>query len=155
MEIRSYNESDAMDIADLFHGSVHAIENELYTQAEKEAWAPTPPDYEVWKARLKVKQPFVGMKEGVIVGFIELDSDGHIDCLYVHKNYQGLGIGSELLEHLIHVGRDNGLSSFYTEASKSAEPIFKKYGFIRKSTNEIDLRGQVLINYNMKLSIKP
>ena len=154
MEIRDYNDSDALSITKLFHASVHAIKDEFYTDAQKEAWAPTPPDYNAWQDRLKVKQPFVGVIEGVIVGFIEFDSDGHIDCFYVHKNYQGHGIGSQLLGHLIQHGRNNGLSLFYVEASKSAEPIFKKYGFVRQSINELDIGGQVLINYNMTLTVE-
>ena len=151
MNIRSYKESDAMELANLFHDSVHAISAELYSEEEKEAWAPTPPDYSAWKSRLAKKQPFVASKQNVLVGFIELEEDGHIDCLYVHKDYQGLSIGNRLLEHLIRKAQDRGIASFYVEASKVAVPLFEKFGFRYKSTNKKPLRGQTLINYNMTL----
>jgi putative acetyltransferase len=155
MEIRSYRESDAVEIADLFHSSVHAVAAELYTDEEKEAWAPSPPDYPAWKLRLSTKKPFVAVKQSVIVGFIELEEDGHIDCLYVHKDYQSLGIGGQLLEYIIRTAGNRGIASFYTEASKMAMPLFKKFGFIYKSKNIILLRGQILANYNMALAENP
>lgn len=151
MNIRPYNESDYMEIAKLFHDSVHAIAPELYSDDEKEAWAPTPPDNVTWKSRLAKKQPYVASKQNVIVGFIELEEDGHIDCLYVHKDHQGLGIGSRLLEYLIQKAHDRNITSLYVEASKVAIPLFEKFGFRYKSTNKITLNGQTLTNYNMTL----
>ncbi|MFA9394563.1 MAG: GNAT family N-acetyltransferase [Halodesulfovibrio sp.] len=151
MNIRSYKESDAMELANLFHDSVHAISTKVYSEEEKEAWAPTPSDYSAWKSRLVKKQPFVACKKNVIVGFIELEEDGHIDCLYVHKDYQGLGIGSRLLEHLVQKAHDSGIASLYVEASKVAVPLFEKFDFRYKSTNKKSLRGQILINYHMTL----
>ena len=151
MNIRSYTESDVMDIANLFHDSVHAIAPEIYSNEEKEAWAPTPPDYVAWKSRLAKKQPYVAWKQNVIVGFIELEEDGHIDCFYVHKDYQGLGIGSRLLEHLIQKAQDRSIASLYVEASKVAVPLFEKFGFHYKSINKMTRNGQTLINYNMTL----
>ncbi len=85
MNIRPYQESDAMELANLFHDSVHAIAPEIYSNEEKEAWVPTPPEYTDWKLRLTKKQPFVAIKQNVIVGFIELEDDGHIDCLYIQN----------------------------------------------------------------------
>jgi putative acetyltransferase len=83
MEIRNYRCSDYVEIADLFHDSIHAIPASIYSEEELEAWSPTPPDYDHWKERLARKQPFLAVKDKIIVGFIELESDGHIDCLYV------------------------------------------------------------------------
>jgi len=151
IQIREYKESDASEIADLFHGSVHAIASILYTSEQKEAWAPTPPDYSAWETRLATKQPFVAVNRDIIVGFAELEKDGHIDCFYVHKNYQGLRIGSQLLKHLIQVAHERNIKPLYTEASKAAKPLFEKFGFRSESTNEVSLRGQILVNYNMVL----
>ena len=41
MEITSYSATLATEIADLFHQSVHAIDSDVYTPEQKEAWAPT------------------------------------------------------------------------------------------------------------------
>lgn len=155
MEIKDYQNSDYVEIADLFHGSIHAVDPSIYSMAQLEAWAPTPPDYNHWEKRLIIKKPFVAIDGGNIVGFIELENDGHIDCLYVHKNHQGKGIASKLLQHLREVADEQGLKTLYVEASKIAMPLFKKHGFELKSENSVNVRGQSLTNYTMSLAQQP
>ncbi len=53
MEIRDFIESDVKKIADLFHDSIHAINTNIYSKLQQEAWAPTPPNSSGWEARLK------------------------------------------------------------------------------------------------------
>ena len=155
MEIRPYQDSDHAEIADLFHDSIHAIDRSIYSEEELEAWAPTPPDYDFWKKRLSAKKPFLAINSNAIVGFIELENDGHIDCLYVHKDYQGLGVASELLQYLKQTAHDRGINELYVEASKVAMPLFKKHGFELLKTNRVNLRGQSLTNYRMASSAQP
>jgi putative acetyltransferase len=57
MEIQTYSEDKAREIADLFHQSVHAIASSLYSSEQKEAWVPTPVDYDRWDERLNAKTP--------------------------------------------------------------------------------------------------
>jgi putative acetyltransferase len=152
MEIRNYRDSDYVEIADLFHNSIHAIPTSIYSKEKLEAWSPTPPDYDHWKERLAVKKPFVAVKEKIIVGFIELESDGHIDCLYVHKDHQGKGIASNLLQHLRELAKNRGINKLHVEASKVAMPFFKKHSFELQSTNTVNLRGQSFTNYCMSSS---
>lgn len=89
VQIRTYQPQDADAIADLYHAAVHAIDPTVYSKEQQEAWAPTPPDKVFWKERLAQKQPFVAWREGRIVGFMELEADGHIDCAYTHPAFQG------------------------------------------------------------------
>lgn len=155
MYIRSYQPSDYIEIANLFHKSVHAIKQSFYSKEELEAWAPTPPDYNGWKARLLEKKPFVALKNNGIIGFIELESDGHIDCLYVHPEHQGSGIASQLLQHLRMVAQKKKITRLHVEASKVAMPFFKKSGFTLIKENHINLRGQSLLNYSMSSNTQP
>lgn len=155
MQIRHYQEADAREITTLFHDSVHAIDRRLYTDQALEAWSPTPPDYEHWRARLTLKKPFVADINGQIVGFIELDPDGHIDCLYVHKDYQRQGIGQSLLKHLCDIAKQRRYERLYVEASKAAKPLFDALGFETLSVNQIERRGSVLTNFSMQHILRP
>ncbi|WP_067861755.1 GNAT family N-acetyltransferase [Neptuniibacter marinus] len=155
MRIRAYRPSDSVEITNLFHTSVHTIKQSFYSKEEREAWAPTPPDYTGWKARLLIKKPFVALKKNRIIGFIELESDGHIDCLYVHPDYQGSGVARQLLQHILIVAQKKGITRLHVEASKVAMPFFKKSGFKLIKENHINLRGQSLLNYSMSWSIQP
>ena len=61
MEIQHYTQDRAVEIADLFHQSVHAIDSSVYTPEQKEVWAPTPPDYAFWEQRLNNKKPYLAL----------------------------------------------------------------------------------------------
>ena len=149
MKIRPYQPSDHTEIADLFHAAVHAIPETIYSKEERDAWAPTPPNYTEWASRLSVKKPFVAVKNNTLVGFIELEKDGHIDCLYVHPTYQRAGVASQLLQQVRTIADQKGLTTLTVEASRIAMPFFKQHGFTCLQKNIVHLRGQPLVNYSM------
>lgn len=149
MKIRDYQHTDSTEIADLFHTAVHAIDDKLYNSHQREAWAPSPPNYHFWEERLALKKPFVAYTDEGIVGFIELEEDGHIDCLYVHKDYQGKGVAAGLLHYLCVVAKTQGIKQLYVEASAPAMLFFKKQGFSIQGKNAVELRGEVLENFSM------
>lgn len=155
MNINNYSDEWAGDIADLFYASVHAIDPAVYTQAQKDAWAPAPVDYERWSARLAEKQPFVALMEGRVAGFIELDPDGHIDCLYTHPDYQGRGVASSLYEYLLAEAKQAGITRLYVEASLVARPFFEHRGFAVIKENRVYRNGVALVNFSMEKQLGP
>jgi putative acetyltransferase len=155
MIIRSYLVTDCHAIAALFHAAVHAIDDRDYSAAQREAWAPTPPDYAAWQRRLAERQPWVAEHKGRAVGFIELEPDGHIDCLYVHPEHQRQGIAGRLLRHLLQQARHLGMTQLHVEASKLARPFFEAHGFSLQRENRVSRRGQMLINYSLVLRLGP
>lgn len=88
--------------------------------------------------------------EKTVVGFIELEEDGSIDCLYVHPEFQGRGIATSLYKKIMILAREKGLTSLNVYASEVALPIFKKWGFFTIRINEIERQGEVLINFYME-----
>lgn len=153
MEIIEYSSSWAKEIANLFYRSVHAIDSSVYSDREKNAWAPKPIDYDKWKYRLDNKKPFLLIIKGELAGFIVFELDGHIDCTYVLPKYQNIGVATLLLQHVISVAQKLKLKQLYVEASIVAKPLFEKSGFIVKSTNEVIRNNVVLINYSMLMQI--
>ncbi|MCG7535988.1 GNAT family N-acetyltransferase [Pseudoalteromonas sp. OOF1S-7] len=150
MEIQHYQACWARDITDLFHAAVHAIADEVYDQQQKALWAPSPPDYAFWSRRLEQKQPWVALSNGQVVGFIELDHDGYIDCTYVHPDYQGMGVAGALYDQVETQAITRGLSRLYVEASKPARRFFAARGFIQIKQNHIERQGIVLSNFLME-----
>jgi len=151
MKIRNYRDDDAVEIAQLFHGAVHALIDARYTAEELEAWAPTPPDHSHWRERLALKKPYVAEREGEIVGFIELEDDGHIDCFYTHRDHQRRGVGRRLYDHLLRKADARGIRDLHVEASDIARPFFERVGFVLEKENRIERDGQVLRNFSMRL----
>ena len=151
MKIRDYRAVDSIKIADLFHDSVHSLGGEGFSAGQLEAWAPTPPDYSHWRERLAVKKPYVAERNGMIIGFIELEDDGHIDCFYIHKDFQRQGVGSALYIHLLKEADARGIRDFHVEASTIARPFFERQGFRLEKTNRLERRGQIITNFSMML----
>ncbi|OGT73785.1 MAG: histone acetyltransferase [Gammaproteobacteria bacterium RIFCSPLOWO2_02_FULL_57_10] len=150
MRIEPYSSSRAMEIADLFHAAVHAIDSSIYTPEQKEAWAPTPPDYAHWAGRLDTKRPFMAIIGDRVAGFMELDSDGHIDCTYTHPDFQARGVASALYAHLLEEALRRNMTRLYVEASFVARPFFERRGFVMLNQNEVRRHGVTLTNFSME-----
>lgn len=150
MEIQIYAANRAREIADLFHQSVHAIDSSVYTPEQKEAWAPTPVDYALWSERLNTKKPFIAIRNSRVAGFIELDADGHIDCLYTHPDFQGMGVATTLYEHLLAEARLRSIKRLSVEASHIARSFFEHRGFSVVKKNEVQRNGVSLVNFAME-----
>ncbi|MEH2069180.1 MAG: GNAT family N-acetyltransferase [Nostoc sp.] len=148
--IREYRLSDTKAIVKLFYDTIHEINIGDYTQEQVDAWAPKNMDYEVWHKRLQTKLPYIAEDNGEIVGFGELEADGHIDCFYCHSKYQRKGIGSKLLTHLENTAKLQGIKRLYTEASITAKPFFQNKGFSIVREQQVERRGVWLQNYVME-----
>jgi putative acetyltransferase len=155
MDIQRYSAERSREIADLFHQSVHAIDPSVYTSEQKKAWAPTPPNYEQWAERLNEKRPFIAIIDDQVVGFMELDADGHIDCTYTHPDFQGKGVASTLYEYLLLEARSRGIKHLYVEASLIAKPFFEHRGFSVVKKNEVQKNGVSLVNFSMEKYLSP
>lgn len=150
IKIEPYTQGRANEIADLYHASVHAIDEDIYTKPEQEAWAPTPPNYEAWVNRLNIKKPFLAVADEKVLGFIELEDDGHIDCAYTHPQYQKIGIMSALYAHIEHIAKQKSLKRLWVEASKVARPFFEAKGFATMQENKVMRNNVILTNYTME-----
>ncbi|MDX2369552.1 MAG: GNAT family N-acetyltransferase [Colwellia sp.] len=153
MDVIEYSSNKVKEIADLFYESVHAIDSSIYSEKQKNVWAPMPIDYVKWENRLENKKPYVAVIKGEIVGFIELESDGHIDCAYVSPKFQRIGVATTLLDHVMFVAKGLGLNQLYVEASIVAKPFFEKSGFLVENENRVIKHNTVLVNYTMRLAL--
>lgn len=154
IKIEKYQANYATEILDVFHAAIHAIDPEIYTKKQQEAWCAALPDDQKWIEHSEQKkagwQCFIALSEKTLVGFIELEEDGSIDCLYVHPEFQGRGIATSLYKQIMILAREKGLTSLNVYASEVALPIFKKWGFSTIRINEIERQGEVLINFYME-----
>ena len=114
---------------ELYHDTTHIVNGRDYTPAQCERWAPADKNMNEWIARIQSKNPFVARNRKTIVGFAELDSDGHIDFFYVHHAWTRKGVGRLLYTTIETEARDNQLPRLYTESSITAMPFFVGMGF--------------------------
>ncbi len=149
MKIIDYSADRAKEIADLFYSSVHAIDSSIYSEEQKKSWAPAPIDYDKWSERLSFKKPFLLLINNQVAGFIELESDGHIDCAYVSPKFQRRGVGTSLLKYIMCIANQLAIEQLYVEASIIARPLFEKFGFSVQHENKVIRNNVILVNYTM------
>lgn len=150
MEIRDYQADDAQALTDIFYETIHTVGLEHYTQAQVNAWAPLPVNYEHWRGRLAELPPYVAVIGEQIVGFITLTPVGHIEWTYTHRGYQRRGVGSVLYQFLEARAIDLGLNRLTVCASHFARPFFAKQGFAVLHQNNTERDGQILLNWTME-----
>jgi putative acetyltransferase len=150
MIIAEYSGTNLEEITNLFHRTVHAINPSIYSEKQKEAWAPKTPEYLKWDQRLRCVKTYMACDNGKIVGFMSIGPPGYVDYFFVDPDYQGKGIGKGLYYHIERFAQNRYRKKLIVEASKVAKPFFEKMGFILISENQIAINGQTLINYTMK-----
>jgi len=149
--IRIYQHGDHVAINDIFINAVHQIASEVYSPEQCLAWSAKEPNYDHWKCRCELKRPFVAITDSEISGFLELDTDGHIDCAYINPKYRRLGIMTQLVRHAVETCFAFRLRRVYVEASICARPMFEKAGFRVVRENIVNIRGVELLNFIMEL----
>lgn len=149
--IRSYNETDAPALAAIFFNTIHNVNSKDYSSEQLDAWAPISSlETESWMRKWKKLHPLVAMINDKIVGFAELEENGHIDCFYCHHEYQGQGAGSALMREIEDRARKNRLDKLFAEVSITAKPFFEARGFTVKKQQSVMTRGVELTNFVME-----
>ncbi|WP_332400660.1 GNAT family N-acetyltransferase [Vibrio metschnikovii] len=150
IEIRKYQESDALDLWAIFYHTVRNVNLRDYSQAQVEAWAPDDFSSEIWQRKMNLLSPFVAEIDGKIVGYSDLQENGLIDHFFCHHEYQGQGVGRQLMEHVLRMGELQGITRFYSEVSITARPFYERFGFNVIQEQTIEVRGQKLCNFVME-----
>lgn len=150
--IRPYEDADAPFLAQLFFDSVRSIGRRFYTAAQVIAWAPTPADPETVRARASDgRTTLVGVNSAdELVGYGDLEPDGHLDHLYCRPDAAGSGVGGRLLDQLIAIATAQGSQRVCVEASEGARRLFERKGFTLVARRDFTLRNVPIHNYLME-----
>ena len=139
-------------VRQLFYDTIHQINCRDYTKQQIEAWAPFTYDKNNWHKRIHSNDTYVVIKDGQIVGYSELKSDGYIDHFFCHYQFQGQGIGDLLMKNIHNLVAARKINRLYTHASITARPFFERYGFILEKSQQVLIRGQLLTNFVLSKS---
>ena len=148
-KIRHYCPEDVGAIVALFRDTVRRINIRDYSVEQVRAWAPDEIDGQRWADRLANRCCVIAEIDGVIVGFADLESDGHLDHLFVHADHQRRGVGAALLAALHGEAARRGIARLFTEASITARPFFERHGYRVLQEQVVVVRGVELVNYRM------
>ena len=139
--LRPYRSEDCPVLAELFYQTVHGVCHRDYTPEQLDAWADGQVDLAAWDLSFQVHTTLVAEWDGVIAGFADLRQDGYLDRLYVHKDYQGRGIATTLLDALP--------GATLTHASLTARPFLERRGWQVVREQQVERHGVKLTNFVM------
>jgi putative acetyltransferase len=140
---------DLEQILGVFVDTINTVCAKDYSPIQRAAWTAGAQNTDRWKKKLETQHFLIARLGKTIVGFASLEKN-HIDFLYVHRNFQGIGIATKLLMALEDEARQNKMQQLTSDVSISAQLFFEKMGFtvIVKQNNPI--RGVNLTNYRMQ-----
>lgn len=148
---RKYTPEDARALADIYYHTIHNVNTKDYSEDQVNAWAPLSSlNLDGWMKKWSRIVPIVAVQGDTIVGFTEFESNGYIDCFYVHHEYQGAGIGTALMNAIEQEAVDKKLDRIYAEVSITAKPFFLRKGFTVVKEQTVTIRGCELTNYVME-----
>ncbi len=148
--LRPYRPEDAPLLLALFRDTIRRVNSRDYSPDQIAAWACDDIDLVKWTERFTGRFVPVAEADGRPVGFAELESNGHIDRVYVSADHQGQGIAQRLLAAVVAEARRVGLTRLYSEVSITARPFFEKQGFVVLAEQVVNCRGVELVNYRME-----
>ena len=147
MKIRKYKPSDCEETRKLFYETIHTINAGDYTKEQRDAWSAGGSDLKKWNRSLLEHYALVAEEDGKITGFGDIDENGYLDRLFVHKDYQNKGVGKVLCQRLEETVKGRLVT---TEASITAKPFFEKMGYRVIKEQQVQRQGVFLTNYQMR-----
>lgn len=148
--IREYQSTDIMEITQLFYDTVHTVNANDYSNEQLDVWVSKDIDRAIWDSSLLSHYSYVAEMDNIIVGFGDIDKTGYLDRLYVHKDYQNLGIGTAICNRLESNIENNIIS---VHASITAKPFFEKRGYTVIREQQVKRKGIFLKNYLMQKTL--
>ena len=129
--IRIAQPADVLEIKDLFQDTVLNINKFDYSKAEVEDWASCGNDISHIKEMIRTHYFIVATnQQSQVVGFASITQQGYLHSMFVHKDFQGKGIATILLNEIERYATATGIMRITSEVSLTARPFFEKRGYI-------------------------
>lgn len=151
--IRSCREGDEAAMAAVYERAIRSVGAAHYSPEQVEAWIG---GAETLPGRIKARMDdgrrcWVAVDpSGRVLGFVDLEGDGHIDILYVDPDVAGQGVTAAMLNVLEAAARTARLRRVYVEASEPARRFFARRGYRTVQRRDFELRGVAIHNYAME-----
>ena len=153
MYIRKFKASDAAEVAKMHRNTIRFVNSKDYLPEQIEVWSGRT-SAKRFRDSIKMFFRFVAVEKGKIVGYGDFKKDGELAGLYVHKNYQGRGVGFLLLKNIEKSARKKDIKKLFCYSTITAKDFYKKqgYGIIKKT--KFPIKNQKLTVYKMSKLLK-
>lgn len=128
--LRALTEADIPEIQELFRNTVLNVNIRDYTEEEVNDWASCMEDENVVKELLDANC-FIAAIDGnsKIIGFSSMNEEGYMHSMFVHKDWQGRGVATQLLSEVENKAREYGVSVITSDVCLTARTFFERNGY--------------------------
>jgi putative acetyltransferase len=151
--VRKAEEHDLDSIRELFKNCVMTVCRNDYSSDQLRVWSSAANNRERWTEKIESQFFLIAEREEMIVGFGSLEGLDTIDLLYVHPDFQRMGIADKLLSALLRKIKENGTNYVKADVSKTARPFFESRGFLVSQEQTVTRGGVSLMNYRMSANL--
>lgn len=147
MRVRPYLTTDAEPLSRLYARSIQAHAASDYSHEQCAAWARLAPSAERLEALMADgRRRFVAVEGETVVGFLDLEANGHIHFLYKAPE-AGRGVAASLLQAAEGACAREGVSRLFAEASEPARRFLERHGFTTVQRRDLEVEGVAIHNY--------
>ena len=150
MIFRKFEPRDMEQIISLFKGTVLKVNIRDYSPRQVKVWADRGNSLIERIDIFKEMYTIVAEDKGIITGYGNVTDKGYIDHLYVHKDYQNMGIATEICNLLETYAKSKGVKCFSVHASITAKGFFTRIGYRSVRKQQVPLDGIFLTNFVME-----
>ena len=149
IEVRQAVDCDVEKITQLFFDTIQNVNIRDYSQEEVDDWSSWKVDIDKWLVKMQEQYFVVAEINNKIVGFSSLASDGYLDFMFVHKDFQRQGIASALLTEIENKAIEQKNRLIYSDVSITAKEFFENKGFLVERQQLKKSKQKELINFRM------
>ena len=149
MNLKQITKKDQLELKKLYFDSILSIDERIYTQEQKRAWASQAWDNKIFDLSISQGKGWLIENDGKIIGFATRYPKNRISLLYCKGDSQRKGFGTILLHKLEEDAKAEGITSLSTEASLISYGLFLKndWKIIRKE--KIIIKNIIFERYKM------
>jgi putative acetyltransferase len=147
IHLRRYVTEDLDAVIEVFQRAIREVAARDYNPVQIAAWSQV--DRDAWEPWRLTRPTWVAVDGVRVVGFSDLEANGHLDMMFVHPDYQRMGVASQLLRQVESAALAQGLKRIFTEASHTARPFFARRGFQVDAEQVVGKRGARMTNFRM------
>ncbi len=146
--IRRAELSDLRNLQEMVGDTISSVCRTDYNDNQIWAWISGIDNVDRWNDILMKQYAIVSYDHETITGFCSLAHD-HIDLLYVHRDYLGLGLARKLFTEIEQEASQNGHKKLTSDVSITARPFFEHVGFEVINEQKVIRDGVELTNFKM------
>ena len=149
MNLKQITKKDQLELKKLYFDSIVSIDERIYTQEQKRAWASQAWDNKIFDLSINQGKGWLIFEKEKIIAFATRYPRSRISLFYCIGDSQRKGYGTKLLLKLESDAKREGLTSLSTEASLISYKLFLRLNWQIIRKEKIIIKNIIFERYKM------